>query len=53
MKQQTLKAFLDKKVEEYNQPFFIDSDPVSVPHLFTKMQDIEIAGFFAAIFFMV
>ena len=38
------------KVDEYNQPSFIKNDPVSVPHLFTKKQDIEIAGFFAAIF---
>jgi uncharacterized protein (TIGR02757 family) len=45
-----LKIFLDKKVDEYNQPFFIKDDPISIPHLFTKKQDIEIAGFFAAIF---
>lgn len=45
-----LKDFLDKKVDEYNQPFFIESDPISVPHLFTKKQDIEIAGLFTAIF---
>ena len=45
-----LKEFLDKKVDEYNQPFFIKDDPVSVPHFFSKKQDIEIAGFFAAIF---
>jgi uncharacterized protein (TIGR02757 family) len=45
-----LKKFLDAKVEEYNQPAFIKGDPISVPHLFTKKQDIEIAGFFAAIF---
>lgn len=44
------KIFLDKKVDEYNQPFFIASDPISVPHKFSKKQDIEIAGFFAAIF---
>src|ERR1700722_10854571 len=44
------KKYLDKKVDEYNQPFFIKEDPVSIPHLFTKKQDIEIAGFFAAIF---
>ena len=50
MKNQTLKTFFDKKVDEYNQPFFISSDPVCIPHLFTKKQDIEIAGFFAAIF---
>jgi uncharacterized protein (TIGR02757 family) len=45
-----LKAFLDKKVNEYNQPSFIKTDPICIPHLFTKKQDIEISGFFAAIF---
>jgi uncharacterized protein (TIGR02757 family) len=44
-----LKDFLDQKVEVYNQPGFIPNDPVSIPHLFTKKQDIEISGFFAAI----
>src|SRR5271170_7872757 len=48
--QNNLKEFLNEKVDEYNQPFFIKDDPVSIPHLFTKKQDIEIAGFFAAIF---
>lgn len=48
--QQNLKEFLDKKVDQYNQPSFILTDPVSVPHMFSKQQDIEIAGFFAAIF---
>ena len=45
-----LKTFLDKKVIEYNQPSFIKNDPICIPHLFSKKQDIEIAGFFAAIF---
>ena len=45
-----LQDFLNKKVDEYNQPFFIVPDPICIPHLFTKKQDIEIAGFFAAIF---
>ena len=45
-----IKEFLDKKVDEYNQPFFITDDPISIPHSFTKKQDIEIAGFFAAMF---
>ena len=45
-----LQDFLNKKVDEYNQPFFITPDPICIPHLFTKKQDIEIAGFFAAIF---
>jgi uncharacterized protein (TIGR02757 family) len=45
-----LGEFLNKKVDEFNQPFFIETDPISIPHLFSKKQDIEIAGFFAAIF---
>lgn len=45
-----LKEFFDGKVEQYDQPSFIKDDPVSIPHLFTKKQDIEIAGFFAATF---
>ncbi|MEJ7766452.1 MAG: TIGR02757 family protein [Chitinophagaceae bacterium] len=47
---QKLLRFLNAKVVEYNQPSFIADDPVCIPHLFTKKQDIEIAGFFAAIF---
>lgn len=42
--------FLNSKVEEYNQPSFIKDDPICIPHLFQKKQDIEIAGFFAATF---
>lgn len=46
----TPKNFLDKQYHHFNQPSFIPSDPISVPHRFTKKQDIEIAGLFAAIF---
>ena len=45
-----LKNFLDAKVLQYNQPSFIETDPVCIPHAFTKKQDIEISGFFAAVF---
>ncbi len=45
-----LKQFLDSKVKEYNQPAFIKNDPISIPHFFTKKQDIEIAGLFASVF---
>lgn len=45
-----VKKLLDIKVDQYNQPSFIKDDPISIPHLFTKKQDIEIAGFFAAVF---
>jgi len=43
-----LQAFLDAKVTQYNQPGFITNDPVSIPHMFSKKQDIEIMGFWAA-----
>jgi len=45
-----LKRFLDQKVIQFNNPDFIKDDPVCIPHLFSKKQDIEIAGFFAAVF---
>ncbi len=45
-----LKNFLDSKVVQYNHPSFIKDDPICIPHLFTKKQDIEIAAFFAAVF---
>lgn len=43
-----IKELLDERVILYNRPGFIANDPISVPHLFKKKQDIEIAGFFAA-----
>lgn len=43
-----LKEFLDEKVTEYNQPSFITSDPIQIPHLHSKKEDIEIAGFLTA-----
>jgi uncharacterized protein (TIGR02757 family) len=49
MSNNDLKYFLDNKYIEYNSFSFIKDDPISIPHRFTKKQDIEIAGFFAAI----
>lgn len=45
----TLRAFLDRKVDEYNRPSFIQGDPVCVPHGYSKRQDIEIAGLLTAL----
>lgn len=44
-----IKELLDEKSELYNRPSFIDKDPISIPHAFSVKQDVEIAGFFAAI----
>jgi len=43
-----LKSFLDEKVILYNNPDFIESDPIQIPHLFSQKEDIEIAGFLSA-----
>lgn len=45
-----VKDLLDYYVKQVNRPSFIESDPISIPHLFSKKQDIEIAGFFTAAF---
>ncbi|HEX9826180.1 MAG TPA: TIGR02757 family protein [Flavobacteriaceae bacterium] len=42
------KDFLDGKVEQYNRPEFIESDPIQIPHQYNKKEDIEIAGFLTA-----
>lgn len=49
-KKPSLKEFFDQKVEQYSRKFFIPADPVSIPHMFSSKQDIEIAAFFSAIF---
>lgn len=43
-----LKSFLDLKVLQYNRPDFIANDPIVIPHEFSRKQDIEIMGFWAA-----
>ncbi|WP_435139445.1 TIGR02757 family protein [Formosa sp. A9] len=43
-----LKDFLNEKVELYNNPKFIETDPIQVPHAFTRKEDIEISGFLTA-----
>ena len=48
MTKKELKAFLDEKVILYNNPKFIESDPIQIPHLFSKKEDIEIAAFLTA-----
>jgi uncharacterized protein (TIGR02757 family) len=50
MNREELKTFLDEKAALYNNRGFIPTDPISIPHRFTQKQDIEIAGFFAALF---
>ena len=44
-----LKGFLEEKVAQFNNPSFISNDPVSIPHMFSKKQDVEVAGLIAAV----
>lgn len=44
-----LKDFLDEKYRQYNTTDFIAEDPISIPHFYTRPQDIEISGFIAAV----
>ena len=48
LKKTELKDFLDTKVELYNNPKFIESDPIQIPHSFSKKEDIEIISFLTA-----
>lgn len=44
-----IKEFLDAKADLYNRPSFIERDPISIPHRFSRQQDIEIMGFWSAV----
>ncbi|GAB3017748.1 TIGR02757 family protein [Spirosoma pulveris] len=45
----SVRDFLDAKADLYNRPSFIERDPISIPHRFSKKQDIELMGFWAAV----
>lgn len=48
MTKSELKEFLDAKVQQYNHPKFLESDPIQIPHRFTKKEDVEISAFLTA-----
>ena len=50
MRKEELKLLLDSLYEKYNKMGFIPDDPICIPHGFIDKKDIEISGFFAAIF---
>ncbi len=45
-----MKNNLEILYKQFNTLDFIASDPISVPHMYSKKEDIEIAALFAAIF---
>lgn len=48
MQREKIYELLERKYKQYNSPSFIEADPISIPHRFTKKQDIEIIGFWIA-----
>jgi len=43
-----IKELLDEKYFQFNNTSFIETDPISIPHQFSKKEDIEIAALLAA-----
>lgn len=43
-----IKELLEEKVGQYNNPKFIESDPIQIPHQYKLKEDIEIAAFLTA-----
>ncbi len=43
-----LREALERSVDKYNRRSFIEEDPISIPHSFSKKEDIEIAAFLTA-----
>lgn len=43
-----IKELLDEKYFQFNNTSFIETDPISIPHQFSKKEDIEIAAFLVA-----
>ncbi len=48
MTKSELKNFLDAKVLQYEHPKFVKSDPLQIPHRYSKKEDIEISAFLTA-----
>lgn len=48
MTKAALKEFLDEKAEFYENPKFLESDPIKIPHRFSKKEDVEISAFLTA-----
>lgn len=39
---------MEEKARQYQRPEFLESDPIQIPHRFSKKEDIEVAGFLTA-----
>jgi uncharacterized protein (TIGR02757 family) len=45
---ENLRDLLESNFSRYYKKDFVEDDPLSIPHQFSRLQDIEIAGFFTA-----
>lgn len=45
-----MKTKLEELADKYEAESFIKDDPIQFPHRFTRLEDIEIAGFVASLF---
>ena len=48
MDKSQLKEFLEEKYIQYNCTRFIETDPILIPHLYSRKEDIEISAFLSA-----
>ncbi len=48
-KTEALAAYLNSLADCYEQPRFVDDDPISIPHAFDDPRDKEIIGLYAAL----
>ena len=48
LSKQEINDFLEAKHDQYNRPSFIETDPIQIPHNFSKTEDIEIMAFLTA-----
>jgi len=48
MSSHRIKALLDEQCSCFNTPAFVESDPIQIPHLYKKKEDIEIAAFLSS-----
>ncbi len=46
---EAILELLEARHEQYNRPSFVEEDPISIPHSFSRKEDIEIAGFLTAL----
>ncbi|MFN8354635.1 MAG: TIGR02757 family protein [Spirosomataceae bacterium] len=46
---ETVAELLNCSYQQYNQPQFIQDDPICIPHRFSRQQDVEITGFITAV----